>query len=191
MSRQSASVKGFEAASYNLTMFQALLEPLGREALAKLTLLINHVLAAEPVATERLRGQTGGTLELAWRSWLPLLPPPPRAAWRITPAGLLELLEDHEDAGDQSLLVSLDAGELGRWALAGAAGSPPMNVQGDAPLAAQVSWLADNLRWDIEDDLARVLGDGPARMVTRLAQAGVTALRALAQRLPRRTADAV
>lgn len=171
-------------------MFQALLEPLGREALAKLTLLLNHVVAAEPAAVERLRTQVGGTLELGWRSWLPLLPPPPRMAWRITPAGLLELMEEHDEPGAQSLFISLDAGELGRWALSGAAGSPPMNVQGDAPLAAQVGWLAENLRWDIEDDLARIVGNGPARMLGRIAQAAVTALRTLAQRLPRRTPDA-
>ncbi|MFM2340762.1 MAG: hypothetical protein RLZZ592_415, partial [Pseudomonadota bacterium] len=32
-------------------MLQALLEPLGREALGRVTLLLNHVLAAEPEAT--------------------------------------------------------------------------------------------------------------------------------------------
>ena len=43
-------------------------------------------------------------------------------------------------------------------------------------LAAEMAWLADNLRWDVEDDLARVLGDVPAHA---LADAGRRLLQAL------------
>ena len=55
------------------------------------------------------------------------------------------------------LLAQLAAGER-----------PDVAIQGEAQFAADVHWLADNLRWDIEADLARIAGPGPARSTTRL-----------------------
>jgi ubiquinone biosynthesis protein UbiJ len=46
---------------------------------------------------------------------------------------------------------------------------PRVEVQGDAALAADVSWLLANLRWDIEDDLQRVVGPAPAHEIARVA----------------------
>ena len=37
-------------------------------------------------------------------------------------------------------------------------------------LAAEVSWLIDHVQWDIEDDLARLLGDALAYAVVRAAR---------------------
>ena len=49
-----------------------------------------------------------------------------------------------------------------------------MHIEGDVQLAAEINWLADHVRWDVEEDLARLLGDGQAHMlvqgVRRLAQ---------------------
>ena len=45
-------------------------------------------------------------------------------------------------------------------ALAGKA--PPLKIEGDVQLAADVGWLAENLRWDAEEDLSRLIGDAPA-----------------------------
>ena len=86
-------------------MFEALLEPLGREALGRVTLLLNHVLSAEPEATRRLTTQVGRTVGVQWRQWPAMLPPPPRAVWSISPAGLLDLDED-------LLLVPVGVGEV-------------------------------------------------------------------------------
>jgi ubiquinone biosynthesis protein UbiJ len=165
-------------------MFQALLEPLGREALARVTLLLNHVIAAEPEATRRLLGHVGATVQIEWQRWPAFLPPPPQAVWRITPAGLLELAEPGFVAGDAAqLVVGLDQQALTGWALGGAVGRPPMAVQGDVGLAADISWLAENLRWDVEDDLARVIGDVPARQLAQFGRAAVQALQGLLQRV--------
>lgn len=165
-------------------MFQVLLEPLGREALARLTLLMNHVIAAEPEATRRLASQTGGTIGLEWQRWPSLLPPAPRAAWHITPAGLLELDDDSTQTGTGAeLLVGLDHQALLGWLLGGAASRPPMEIHGDAALAAEVSWLAENLRWDIEDDLARVVGNAPAHQMAQFGRAVSRGLQALLQRV--------
>jgi ubiquinone biosynthesis protein UbiJ len=165
-------------------MFQALLEPLGREALARLTLLLNHVIAAEPEATRRLVGQAGGTIGIEWQRWPSLLPAPPPAAWRVTPAGLLELDDGGAPSGSAAaLLVGLDHQALLGWLFGGATGRPPMDVHGDVALAAEVSWLAENLRWDIEDDLARVIGDTPARQLTQVGRAIAQGAQALLQRV--------
>ena len=54
---------------------------------------------------------------------------------------------------------------------------------GDAALAGDVDWLFENLRWDMQDDLARLVGDMPAREIgtpRRSALAG--ALRAMVRR---------
>ena len=46
---------------------------------------------------------------------------------------------------------------------------PSVNIEGDSAFAADVSWLIENLRWDIEDDLARIVGQGPAHQISRAA----------------------
>ena len=169
-------------------MLEALLEPLGREALGRVTLLLNHVLSAEPEATRRLATQSGRTLGIQWQQWPAMLPPPPRTVWTISPAGLLDLDEDMllvpvGVGEDQTLTVSLDGTALFGWVLGGMAGRPPMEIRGDAALAAEVSWLADHLRWDIEDDLARVIGDGPARILGQVGGALSQTLGAFVQRV--------
>ena len=69
-----------------LHSLQTLLAP---ALLEWLTLVINHVLAAESVATDKLRAHAGRTVSLALNQWPALLPTPPLLAWRVTPAGLL------------------------------------------------------------------------------------------------------
>ena len=54
---------------------------------------------------------------------------------------------------------------------------PAVNIEGDVQLAAEVAWLVDNLRWDVEEDLARVIGDGPAHTVASVARQVASALR--------------
>lgn len=149
---------------------------LGRAALDRLTLLINHVLDGEPAASQRLRPHAGRCIEVVWQQWPALLPRPPQMVWVVTPAGLLERVDQPAGVG---LSVALRFDELPRW-LAAAAHSgehPPMEIHGDAQFAADVSWLADNVRWDIEADLARVIGDGPAHQIARVGRGALEALR--------------
>ena len=82
-------------------------------------------------------------------------------------------------------VVTPDGSEMLRWGLAGMAGRPPMDIRGDAAFAAEVAWLAENLRWDIEDDLARVIGDGPARLLGRLGGGLAQTVGAFVQRVRR------
>jgi ubiquinone biosynthesis protein UbiJ len=49
-------------------------------------------------------------------------------------------------------------------------------------LAAEVNWLTQHVRWDIEEDVARIVGDAPAHMLGKAARAAVSALKGLVQR---------
>lgn len=140
-------------------------------------LLANHVIAAEPVAAQRLHEHAGRVVQLHFDGWPRLLPPLPPTALRITPAGLLEWCGDDAPA-QPDLRVDVDASNPALLVLRSLSGERPrIEVAGDARFATDVHWLVDNLRWDLEDDLARLIGPGPARELSRLGQGVATALR--------------
>ena len=139
-----------------------------RETQRRLTLLINHVLMQEKEATDRLARQTGRVVRAQWRGFF--------MALRITPAGLFELAEPAMTASDLLLEVSETSPlALAKGALSGS--RPAVRIEGDVQLAADINWLVDNLRWDVEDDLARVMGDTPARAIVGTAGRAADALR--------------
>ena len=59
-------------------------------------------------------------------------------------------------------------------------GKPDVQVQGDVQLAADINWLIDHVRWDVEADLARIVGDVPAHMLAQGVQRMVQGLRQFA-----------
>lgn len=132
----------------------------------RLTLVVNHVLAAEPVATERLRVHVDKLMRVELGGWPALLPAPPQLAFRVTAAGLVEWCPDDLPA---DLMVRLDGSNPAALALRMLSGEPPpVTIAGDAALAAEVDWLLKNLRWDVESDLERLFGPLPARELHRL-----------------------
>jgi ubiquinone biosynthesis accessory factor UbiJ len=149
-------------------MLNAFTTPLGAAAMARITLLLNHVLCREAVALDRLKPHAGSSVQLLWTGWPSFFPTPPEIAFTVTPAGMLEW------CGNAALLapelrVSVDASNpaalAGQW-LAGE--RPRVGVEGDSAFAADVSWLIENLRWDIEDDLAHIVGAGPAHQLCKV-----------------------
>jgi ubiquinone biosynthesis protein UbiJ len=151
---------------------------------SRLVLLVNHVLSREPIAMQRLKPHAARLIRIeahATPAWLPALP---AGLVRITPAGLFEL----EDGGASSLpdlqlrLVMPDAGQ----ALAALAGelAPRVQIEGDAALAADIRWLVDNLRWDVEADLAEAIGPVMAHQVVKAGRAVAAALRSLVPAAP-------
>ncbi len=138
-------------------------------AIERLTLVANHVIASEPVATERLRAHAGRCMQFHFEGWPSLLPPWPPLAFRVTPAGLIEWAGDELPA-EPALRVDIDASNPAlALAQAFAGQRPKVDVSGDVAFATDLNWLFDNLRWDVQDDLARVLGDAPARELARVA----------------------
>lgn len=144
-------------------------------------LWLNHVLAAEPAATARLAAHAGRRVTVQWQGPAGPWPLPPDLTLRITPAGLCESAEAESDSISASatglrVTVVLPAPhELPALWLAGK--RPPVNVEGDAQFAADVAWLAENLRWDLEHDLARFVGDAAAHEFVRFGMGLRDALR--------------
>lgn len=128
----------------------------------RLILALNHVLQQEPEAMVRLKRQSDQPVRLCWGALALTV--------QATSAGLLERCG--ADAPPAlTVTVQDDALGLGRRLMAGE--RPAVDVQGDVQLAAEVAWLADNVRWDMEEDLSHVLGDAPAHLLMQaLRQAG-------------------
>jgi ubiquinone biosynthesis protein UbiJ len=106
----------------------------------------------------------------------------------ITPAGLFEAVEAPvaqasngsatlgngnvagngvgSGVGNGGLTITVhlpDPLTLARLALKGE--RPEVNIEGDAALAEVASWMMKNLRWDVQDDIARWLGTAPAELL--------------------------
>jgi len=144
------------------------------EAHRKTILLLNHVLQQEPQAMERLARQKGRVVLSQWREFTFKV--------SITPVGLLDLA-----SADVPADLTLEITENSPFAIAQSVmqgEKPAVRIEGDVQLAAEVNWLADHVRWDLEEDLARVLGDAPAHM---LAESARTLAQGLAQFVGKRT----
>ncbi len=133
----------------------------------RILLLVNHVLLQEPAAIARLQRQHNRTLQLAWRQM--------QLSCRITPAGLFERV-DLEGTPDLSLHIS-EASPVFLLQSLAQGHKPAMQVQGDVMLAADINWLVDHVRWDLEEDLSRLVGDSLAHQLVSLAQRMLTALK--------------
>lgn len=147
----------------------------------RLTLLLNHVLGSESVATDRLRPHSGATLALQLPGWPALLPPPPALAWRITPAGLLDWC-GADGTVQPDLAVTLDASNPAAVLARALSGQPPeVKIDGSAQLAGDVNWLMQNLRWDVAADLDRLFGPQAAQPLHQLGRALSQAVRGALQ----------
>jgi ubiquinone biosynthesis accessory factor UbiJ len=138
----------------------------------RLLLLINHVLMQEPEAQARLARQAGRVVEAHWRMFEMRL--------RITPAGLFELAETGVPSD-----LTLSVAEVSPWQFAQAmlgGERPPVHIAGDVQLAADVNWLVEHVRWDVEEDVARVIGDAPAHALAQSVRRMTQALRRFARR---------
>ncbi|MFT7723295.1 MAG: hypothetical protein QM788_10755 [Roseateles sp.] len=160
------------------------LSPLLMPALQdRLVLLINHVVSREPVAAQRLQPLAGRSLVVHLAGWPALLPAAPDLVLGVTPAGLFERL-DAAPGGAGGLRIEIDAANPARLALGALGGGlPAVSVQGDAAFAGEMRWLLDNLRWDIEDDLAGVVGPLAARQLAQFGRALRRTLSGLAARV--------
>jgi ubiquinone biosynthesis accessory factor UbiJ len=144
----------------------------------RIVLLLNHVVMQEPQAQDRIRRQQGKAARLSWgRFQMTLI---------ATPAGLVE-----RPAGDRAtaesrtpdLVVRLTQTALTDIVATLSQGEKPaVTIEGDVQLAAEVAWLVDHLRWDIEEDLSRVIGDVPAHTLTKVFKTAALGLHAFVAR---------
>ena len=183
--------------AYNPGMLEAIKALAERSVMERLVLLVNHVIAAEPAALARLRPHAARTMQIELTGWPALLPAVGPFAFRVSPAGLVEWLPEASSL-PPDLRVAVDAANPALALTRIVAGErPQVDVSGDAAFASDVDWLIDNLRWDLEDDLAGIVGPAPARQLARVGgwlagalREGAKALRDLAARAPAAGADA-
>jgi ubiquinone biosynthesis protein UbiJ len=145
-----------------------------QETHRRIVLLLNHVLMQEPQARERLARQRGRVVLAAWRHFEMRL--------IATPAGLLDLA-DPGAPPDLTLTLTQES----PWALAQTAlrgEKPQVRIAGDVQFAAEINWLVDHVRWDLEEDLARLFGDAPAHALSQGLQTMGAALRGFIARVP-------
>ncbi|MEI8076135.1 MAG: hypothetical protein WCH33_00420 [Betaproteobacteria bacterium] len=137
---------------------------------------INHVLSSEPWATGELARHAGKTILLKL--------PVGDLCFEITPAGLLAVSE----ASDTSSLV-LEVSAKALSELTGSTGSlreqafKAVKITGDADLAQLLGRLVGQVRWEYEEDLARLVGDAPANFAVRQGKKFVSASKSAASDL--------
>ena len=144
------------------------------ETQQRLVLFLNHVLMQEKEAKDRLARKKGSVLHIRWGLFALEL--------SITPAGLLDRASS---AAKPDLLIEVTADSpmaLLESVMAGK--SPPVKIEGDVQLAAELGWLAENLRWDFEEDLSRVVGDIPAHAIADAAKRVVQAVKSFLASAP-------
>ena len=134
---------------------------------------INHVLEAEPWALAELAKHAGKTILLRL--------PVGDLAFEITSPGLLKALQE---LNQPSLSLEVSAKALSD--LAATSGNlreqafKAVKITGDADLAQLIGRLAGQLRWEYEEDLARLVGDAPANFAVRQGKKLVAASRSAA-----------
>ena len=137
------------------------------EVQRRIVLLLNHVLMQENEAMTRLVRQKGQVALIKWRQFT--------IKFIATPAGLLDVAPTLA-APDLTLAVTDDSPlAMVQTLLSGS--KPAIRIEGDVQLAAEVNWLVDHVRWDIEDDLSRIVGDAPAHALGQAARTLANALR--------------
>jgi ubiquinone biosynthesis protein UbiJ len=129
---------------------------------------VNHVLKAEPWAMGELARHAGKIILLK----LPI----GNFCFELTPAGSLVSSTD-----DEAPSLELDVSAEAMSALAGSSGGlreqamKSVKITGDADLAQLLGRLAGQIRWEYEEDLARIIGDAPANFAVRQGKKWVSA----------------
>ncbi len=173
-------------------------------AARSLSTAVNHLLAREPWARAQLAGYAGKTLKLA----LPAVTLELRISedGSVLPANLdgaqaQTAVDENPAPGtdgrgdtaaptdfDVTIAVALDA--LPAFAQGGqAAALKHVRIAGDAEFAALIARLAEQLRWDPEEDLAALLGDAPAHQLSQGARAAWNRVRRNGRNLIETLAD--
>jgi ubiquinone biosynthesis accessory factor UbiJ len=124
---------------------------------AMITAALNHLLQGEPWAGERLRAHAGSQALI-------------RAGFVdvhlvIDAAGLFEVGAASQEA---AVTISLPADTPFRLLGDRSSVFQAARLSGSADLAETLAFVFRNLRWDVEADLARLVGDIPARRLEML-----------------------
>ena len=120
---------------------------------------INHVLRTAPLAMQRLAKHAGRTARISVGP----------VAFELTVQATGEVAPAAVNAA-RDLDVSISPFLLPRLAARDEAAYREIEMKGDMELAQEVSFLAWNLSWDVEEDLSRVVGDIAAHRLVSTAR---------------------
>ncbi|WP_459624859.1 ubiquinone biosynthesis accessory factor UbiJ [Burkholderia sp. 3C] len=137
---------------------------------------VNHLLARESWARDRLIPYAGKTARLEFS--------PVTLVLLVQPDGYFAAVEAHE-APQVDVSIALGGAQRSPFDAVTAfvqggqaAVMKHVKLEGDAEFATQLAKLAEHLRWEPEEDLARVVGDAAAyRIATLVRSAGDQARR--------------
>lgn len=135
---------------------------------------LNHLLGASPWARQHLQAFAGRRAQL--------ILPPMTLRFEIGPAGYLHECVDADDT-PTDVTVRLPPFSAS-WLLQGHEKLfSEATVEGNAEFATALSFVLRHLRWDVEEDLARIVGDIAAHRIVQTGQRCLAWQRAAAQRL--------
>lgn len=117
---------------------------------------INHLLRREDWARERLRPFAGRTARLAV--------PPTAVTLTVTAAGEVAPADNVEPV----VTLTVAAGSLFDVLRDPQVAAAKAQVAGDGDFAEAISYLFTHLRWDVEEDLSKVVGDVAAHRIASL-----------------------
>ena len=143
-----------------------------QEGQNRIILSLNHVLQQEPQAMERLAKQAGKSALIEFAPW--------SLHVQATPAGLLDLVPD---AREPQLRIKINDTMPQLMGKIASGDKPTIHIEGDVALAADINWLIDHVRWDFEEDLAKLMGDSAAHTLAQGLRAAAGALRQFASAL--------
>lgn len=121
---------------------------------------LNRLLQNEPWARERLLPFASETLELR-------APPLPALRFTIAADGHLNIALP---PAEPSLLVTIGPGALAAAVKGEDHLLRSIDVAGNARLASEIMFLVRHLRWDVEEDIAKLVGDVAAHRLAGLAR---------------------
>jgi ubiquinone biosynthesis accessory factor UbiJ len=147
--------------------------PLLTNPLDALPAAINHLLAAEPWARAQLAPHVGKTLDVVVMPF----------TIRLSVAGDGTVVRAAA-ATVASTTVTIPYAALPRFLASGRDGAMrDLRIDGDAEFAQAVSTLAANLRWDVEEDLSKVVGDAASHRMVAAARAAHHQVRSTSDRM--------
>jgi len=138
---------------------------------------LNHVLRQQAWARDRLRTHVGRTVRMVVAAPLGAV----SADARIAADGTLELATIDSPSVTLSLSPTVSA-LLGAMRDGAVGLTGHLKVEGDVMVAAAVGEIAQHLRWDIEEDLSKLVGDVAAQRMGDAARAGLRQAQAIGDR---------
>ena len=144
------------------------------EGQRRLVLFLNHVLMQEKAAQDRLLRQKGRVVQVNIGLFaIDLVVTPAGLVDRAVPGARVDLELSVPVDSPLTVLQSVMSGK-----------APPVKIEGDVQLAAELGWLAENLRWDAEEDLSRLIGDAPAHAIAEAGRRLFAGLKQFLARVP-------